>query len=387
MSTGRRLIVEADGGSRGNPGPAGYGAVVHDAVTGELLAERAAGLGRATNNVAEYRGLIAGLTAALELAPAEVEVRMDSKLIVEQMSGRWQVKHPDMKPLAREAASLVARLPRVRFSWIPREQNKHADRLANEAMDAAAKGLVWRAGGDTSPADAADAWLADNAAKPAANRLSGWQDAPGPPTTTLLLRHGQTPLSIEKRFSGIGDPALTAVGEAQAAAAAARLGSSAATAVVSSPLGRARQTAAAVAATLGVEPEFDAGLQETDFGDWEGHTFAEVRAKWPREMDAWLASTAVAPPFGESFDATASRVRQALDRVLDRHAGSTVVLVSHVTPIKTLLRFALDAPPSALYRMHLDLACLSEVQWFPDGPAVVRSLNDTHHVDRLTAGE
>ena len=385
MSTGRRLIVEADGGSRGNPGPAGYGAVVHDAVTGELLAERAAGLGRATNNVAEYRGLIAGLAAALELAPAEVEVRMDSKLVVEQMSGRWQVKHPDMKPLAREAASLVARLPRVRFSWIPREQNKHADRLANEAMDAAAKGLVWRAGGDTGPADAADAWLADNAAKPAANRLSGWQDAPGPPTTTLLLRHGQTPLSIEKRFSGIGDPALTAVGEAQAAAAAARLGSSAATAVVSSPLGRARQTAAAVAATLGVEPEFDAGLQETDFGDWEGCTFGEVRKRWPAEMDAWLGSTAIAPPFGESFDQTTTRVQAALSRVRASYAGERVVIVSHVSPIKTLLRLALDAPPSALYRMHLDLCCLSEVQWFADGPAVVRAMNDTHHLVGLVA--
>ena len=99
----RRLVVEADGGSRGNPGPAGYGAVVRDAVTGEVLAERAAGIGRATNNVAEYGGLIAGLTAAVELDPAEVEVRMDSKLVVEQMSGRWQVKHPAMKPLADEA--------------------------------------------------------------------------------------------------------------------------------------------------------------------------------------------------------------------------------------------------------------------------------------------
>ncbi|HJX87713.1 MAG TPA: reverse transcriptase-like protein, partial [Gemmatimonadales bacterium] len=98
--TGRRLLVEADGGSRGNPGPAGYGAVVKDADTGEVLVERAAGLGRATNNVAEYSGLIAGLAAAVELSPAAVEVRMDSKLVVEQMSGRWKIKHPDMKPLA-----------------------------------------------------------------------------------------------------------------------------------------------------------------------------------------------------------------------------------------------------------------------------------------------
>ncbi|MEX2290263.1 MAG: bifunctional RNase H/acid phosphatase [Mycobacteriales bacterium] len=383
----RRLVVEADGGSRGNPGPAGYGAVVRDAVTGEVLAERAAGLGTATNNVAEYGGLIAGLTAALELDPAEVEVRMDSKLVVEQMSGRWQVKHPSMKPLAREAASLVQRLPRVRFSWIPRAQNSHADRLANEAMDAAARGEVWRVGGDSGPADAADAWLAEHeptaslaATGPAPNRLHGWMDPAAPPTTTLLLRHGETALSVDKRFSGIGDAPLTGTGRAQAAAAAARLAGSGAVAVVSSPLQRARSTAELVAAALGVEVAVEPGLRETDFGDWEGHTFAEVQAKWPRELAAWLADTAVPPPFGESFDQTATRVRQARDRVLAAYGGRTVVLVSHVTPIKTLLRLALDAPPAALYRMHLDLASVSQVQWFADGPAVVRSMNDTGHL-------
>ena len=371
-----RVVVEADGGSRGNPGPAGYGAVVLDPLTGGVLAERAAGIGRETNNVAEYQGLIAGLAAALELGADEVDVRMDSKLVVEQMSGRWQVKHPSMKPLAREAAQLVSQFSRVSFSWIPRERNKLADRLANEAMDAVAKGLVWRAGGDAGKADAADAFLA---AKPAA----GWSDSPGTPTTLLLLRHGQTPLSIEKRFSGLGDPELTEVGKAQAAAAAARLATSGATAVVSSPLSRALATAQATAQALGVPVEVDEGLRETDFGDWEGYTFADIRKRWPSELDAWLASSAVAPPYGESFDETTTRVRQARDRILARYGGQKVVVVSHVSPIKTLLRLALDAPPTALYRIHLDLACLSEVVWFSDGPALVKSLNDTHHLAGL----
>ena len=375
--SGRRLIVEADGGSRGNPGPAGYGAVVRDVETGEVLAERAAGIGRATNNVAEYGGLVAGLTAALELGPADVEVRMDSKLVVEQMSGRWKVKHPAMKPLQAQAAALAARLPAVRFTWIPRAQNPYADRLANEAMDAAARGEVWRPGGDSGPADAADTWLAENTP---AVPTTVWSPATMTPTTTLLLRHGQTVLSIEKRFSGVGDQELTEVGQAQAAAAAARLATSGATAVIARPVRRARQTAALVAAALGVELVLEPGLRETDFGDWEGYTFGEVRKQWPTEMDAWLDDPSVAPPYGESFAATADRVRQARDGVLASYAGQTVVLVSHVTPIKTLLRFALDAPPSALYRMHLDLACLSEVQWFSDGPAVVRSLNDTGHL-------
>jgi len=133
-----KVVVEADGGSRGNPGPAGYGAVVVDSATDEVLVERAEGLGVTTNNVAEYRGLIAGLRAALELGATDVEVRMDSKLVVEQMSGRWKVKHPAMQPLAREAAALVRQLGRVTFDWVPRARNVRADALANQAMDAQA---------------------------------------------------------------------------------------------------------------------------------------------------------------------------------------------------------------------------------------------------------
>jgi probable phosphoglycerate mutase len=136
----RRLVVEADGGSRGNPGPAGYGAVVRDPTTGEVLAEVSESIGRATNNVAEYSGLIAGLRAAAAIARgADVEVRMDSKLVVEQMSGRWQIKHPDMRPLAATARETARALGRVSYTWVPRSRNAHADRLANQAMDAAAK--------------------------------------------------------------------------------------------------------------------------------------------------------------------------------------------------------------------------------------------------------
>ena len=129
-----RFIVEADGGSRGNPGPAAYGAVVRDADTFQVLASEGLPIGRATNNVAEYRGLIAGLEMARELDPgAAVEVRMDSKLVIEQMAGRWRVKHPDMKPLALEASRL--RPPEVIWTWVPRDLNKAADTLVNRALD------------------------------------------------------------------------------------------------------------------------------------------------------------------------------------------------------------------------------------------------------------
>jgi probable phosphoglycerate mutase len=111
---------------------------VKDTATGDVLAERQAGLGHTTNNVAEYSGLIAGLTAARDLGATAVDVRMDSKLVVEQMSGRWQIKHATLQTLAQQARELVDGFGEVTFEWIPRERNKDADRLANEAMDAQA---------------------------------------------------------------------------------------------------------------------------------------------------------------------------------------------------------------------------------------------------------
>lgn len=353
-----RVVVEADGGSRGNPGPAGYGAVVLSADRREVLAERAEGIGRATNNVAEYGGLIAGLRAAAELGADEVDVRMDSKLVVEQVSGRWKVKHPDMVKLAREAQALVGGFARVDLVWIPRAQNAHADRLANEAMDRQA-GLVPKA-----PALGA-----------------GWTAPVGRPTRLLLLRHGQTPLSVERRYSGRGNPELTALGLEQAAAAAGRLAAHTdITAVVSSPLGRARQTAQAAADALGLAVDVHEGLTETDFGRWEGMTFSEARDLDPERHSRWLGDTAVAPPAGESFDAVLDRVQRARDEIVAAHAGTTVLVVSHVTPIKTLLRLALDSGPGILWRLHLDLASLSTADFYSDGGASVTLVNDTSHL-------
>ncbi|MEU3945164.1 bifunctional RNase H/acid phosphatase [Streptomyces sp. NPDC029526] len=512
----REFIVEADGGSRGNPGPAGYGAVVSDAATGETLAEVAEYLGVATNNVAEYRGLLAGLRAARDLDPeAVVRVRMDSKLVVEQMSGRWKIKHPDMKPLAAEAARIFPR-ERVTYEWIPRERNKHADRLANEAMDAGARGEQWSASASTAdldtpaarpvrpavpepegpPGDAAAgaararAALAEGAARnrataaraqtPAApdaghdspagaavpasdtdatseagqagpgptseagkgdedadltseagqvgSRLtseagqvgsgrtseagqvgsgrtseadkadadvraaeavatprSGWGPADmGPPATFVLLRHGETPLTPQKRFSGSGgsDPSLSDAGREQAervAAALARRGT--VQAVVASPLARTRETARIVAARLGLDVQIEEGLRETDFGAWEGLTFGEVRERHPEDLSAWLSAPDAEPTGGgESFAATAARVAATRDKLIAAHAGRTVLLVTHVTPIKTLVRLALGAPPEALFRMELSAASLSAIAYYRDGNASVRLFNETSHL-------
>ncbi|MGV9964496.1 bifunctional RNase H/acid phosphatase [Streptomyces olivaceus] len=385
----REYVVEADGGSRGNPGPAGYGAVVLDAITGETLVEAAEYLGVVTNNVAEYRGLLAGLRAARELDPdAGVHVRMDSKLVVEQMSGRWKIKHPDMKPLATEAARVFPP-GRVTYEWIPRAENKHADRLANEAMDAGARGEQWSPSDSTADLDTATGAVptASDADVRAAQTVAspGWGPPDmGAPATFVLLRHGETPLTPQKRFSGSGgsDPSLSPVGREQAekvAASLARRGT--VEAIVASPLARTRETAGIVAARLGLEVAVDEGLRETDFGAWEGLTFGEVRERYPDDLDAWLASPDAEPTGGgESFAATGARIAATRDRLVAAHAGRTVLLVSHVTPIKTFLRLALGAPPESLFRMELSAASLSAVAYYADGGASVRLFNETSHL-------
>ncbi|WP_433449980.1 bifunctional RNase H/acid phosphatase [Streptomyces sp. CA-142005] len=382
----REFIVEADGGSRGNPGPAGYGTVVRDAVTGEPLTEAAEYLGVATNNVAEYRGLVAGLRAAHTLDPAAmVHVRMDSKLVIEQMSGRWKIKHPDMKPLAAEARSVFPP-EQVTYEWIPREQNKHADRLANEAMDAGSRGEQWSASESTAALAASTAAAAAAGSEQHLSGAPGWSSAPdlGAPATFVLLRHGETPLTPQKRFSGSGgtNPSLSAAGREQAhrtAEALARRGTI--EAVIASPLTRTRETAAVVATRLGLDVTIEDGLRETDFGAWEGLTFGEVRDRHPDDLNAWLADPEAHPTGGgESFAETATRIAATRDKLVAAHAGRTVLLVSHVTPIKTFVRLALGAPPESVFRMELSAASLSAVAYYADGNASVRLFNDTSHL-------
>ncbi|MFD6490657.1 histidine phosphatase family protein, partial [Streptomyces sp. NPDC060188] len=206
----------------------------------------------------------------------------------------------------------------------------------------------------------------------------------GAPATFVLLRHGETPLTPQKRFSGSGgsDPSLSAVGREQAERAATALAARGTVqAVVASPLARTRETAAVVAARLGLDVAVEDGLRETDFGAWEGLTFGEVRERYPDDLNAWLGSPDAEPTGGgESFATTAVRMAEARDRLTAAHAGRTVLLVTHVTPIKTLVRLALGAPPESLFRMELSAASLSAVAYYADGNASVRLFNDTSHL-------
>jgi ribonuclease H / adenosylcobalamin/alpha-ribazole phosphatase len=196
-----------------------------------------------------------------------------------------------------------------------------------------------------------------------------------------LLRHGQTELSVQRRYSGRGNPPLTDLGRRQADLAAKYLADKGGIAtVITSPLQRAYDTAAVAARALGVDVVVDDELIETDFGDWEGLTFAEAAARDPELHRRWLRDTSVEPPHGESFDSVDARVRRVRDRIVAEHGGATVLVVSHVTPIKTMLRLALDAGHGILYRLHLDLASLSIAEFYPDSASSVRLVNQTAYL-------
>ena len=209
----------------------------------------------------------------------------------------------------------------------------------------------------------------------------GWDSLTAPPTTTILLRHGDTRLSPEHRFSGQCDVPLSASGTRQARAAACRLAAGAPIdAVVSSPLQRAVDTAAIAAGALGLTAAIDDDLRETDFGEWDGFALPEIQQRWPAAAAAWRRDPEQAPPGGESFAATAHRVNQACDRVLRDHGGKTVLVVSHITPIKILLCRALGVPLGTLYRLYLGSACINEIQWHDREFASVHRVNDTSHL-------
>ncbi len=393
-----RIIVEADGGSRGNPGPASYGALIRDADTGVVIAQLGETIGRASNNVAEYRGLIAGLELAREHAPeAEIEVRMDSKLVIEQMAGRWKVKHPQMRPLAIGAQRL-APFGTV-WTWVPREMNTAADRLANLAMDAAARGELYDVGagdsiepaanqpGDPTPAalepvsgvGGSELTVPPDNAPGSRNPMLGWSERLGAATTLIFLRHGVTRLTTERKFSGPGgeDPGLTDEGWTQADRAAKALASDGGVdAILASPLQRTRDTASAVSKALDIDVIIEDDFRECAFGDWDGSTFADVQGRWPGEVDHWLSSMDYAPPGGgESIAEVQRRVEGALSRTLASYAGKTVVVVSHLNPIKLSVRYCLDVPLTSVNRMLVAPASFTTLSFYESGPSALRQFS------------
>lgn len=378
----RRLVVEADGGSRGNPGPAGWGAVVRDERSGALLVELAGYLGFATNNVAEYSGLVAGLEAARELDPdATVEVRLDSKLVVEQMSGRWKIKHEDMRRLA-EVARRVLPAEQVTYTWVPRAQNSAADALANEAMDT--REGVRRHHPDDGP-DAQGEADADVAAGPAggaarARRPSGaamrFDDEE--PVTVVLIRHGETPMTASKAYSGssVPGPPLNATGRIQAAKAADtafRIGRSLfgdlphPSALVASPMVRTQETARSVGRRLGLTVEVDDSFAECDFGEWEGLTAEEIERRWPGDLQRWHVDAEFPAPGGESIEDVGVRVAAGLERLRDGGLDRTVVVVCHSVVIRAAIGLTIGAPSDVWASVRVGPASITILRIWADG--------------------
>ena len=385
MSKPANLIVEADGGSRGNPGPAGSGAVVINADTGEVILEIARFIGVATNNVAEYLALKAGLEGALEINPAaRILVRMDSKLVIEQMSGTWKIKHPDMIQLAAEVQK-IARGHEIKFMWIPREENSRADALANKAMDesgdstASSEGEILR-----SP-------VAEfNQTAPSSVRAPG--NVTAPLTTVVLIRHGRTHLTESKRISGRGgeDPKLSDLGRIDArmaAQAVAQIGKSGpwsflnpVSAIVASPIQRTLDTANIIANEIGLSVSTNENIAEISFGDWAGSTNEEVKQNWPDEFAAWQGSWEVAPPNGESLAEFDERVIKGLFEIVDSNAGKTVAVVSHVMPIRGIDRRAVDGGVSAYWSPQISPCSISILRFWGNQAAEVITLNSTAHL-------
>ena len=382
----RRFIVEADGGSRGNPGVAGFGALVRDADTGAVLLERAEPLGLASNNVAEYAGLLAGLEGALRLDPApDIEVRMDSKLVVEQMSGRWKIKHEDMRRLAGQCQDVVRRIlaggGRVRYTWIPREKNKAADALSNHAMDGK---TIDREPGKSQPPATAAAVPATAAAVPV--RAAA---APASAATlvgearVILVRHGVTDFTVSGRLDGRGgaDPELNAEGLAQAAAVARivpGLVGDQQVRLVTSSLRRTQMTGAAIAAALGVVPEADPGWDERAFGEWDGLTSAQIQERSPMKLARMRVDAAYPPPGGESRSEVAARVGRAFERATA--AAGTVVVVTSRVPILVVLGQVLQVGAERFWALETEPASVSIVTLWPDGNVSVPLVNRTDHL-------
>ncbi|MEW1953043.1 reverse transcriptase-like protein [Terrabacter sp. NPDC080008] len=335
----RRLVVEADGGSRGNPGVAGYGALVRDAATGRVLVELAEPLGTASNNVAEYSGLLAGLRAVLDIdAGARVRVRMDSKLVVEQMSGRWKIKHEDMRRLALEARELCTQISRaggsVDFEWIPREKNKDADALSNDAMDGKSVhrvltqestegttgAIAGSADGKDVGKDVGSASTMDRPAGQAAGHATG-----GGPLRLLLV---QTPIEeaatprIVAAVRRLVGPSASVVGSDEALAA---------------------QVASEVASVLG--------------------SSASTSAQWSGEAPGAV---------GDETVRTAYRSLAA--------SGGTVVAVTTRRGVLSVLADVLGTPPDRFWALATAPGSLTAVEVWEDGSASVAFTNRTDHL-------
>jgi probable phosphoglycerate mutase len=267
-----------------------------------------------------------------------------------------------MRELAAQARA--AHTPSlVKYLWIPRDLNSHADRLANKALDN-------ESGGSETHAPVQINYLTD--------RLRSDEV----PTTIYLIRHGETPMTPERRFSGSGtnDPGLSDTGLTQAAAVAKVVEEIKPDVLISSPMKRAQQTAQAIAQSTHLPIIEDEIWTELSFGHWDGLTNQEVREKFSEEYEAWLSSTAIAPKDGESHNSIAARIEAGLSHLVDTYPGKKVVVVTHNMVIRHAVRITVGAPIESVFHVDITPASVTSLSiWPSDGLRCLRMVsNDAH---------
>ena len=362
------IICYADGASRGNPGLASYGAVIYQ---DDLEVIRLNGaLGVATNNFAEYSGVIAILEYLNQHFPmAPALIRMDSKLVVEQLSGRWKIKSPDMAELAIKARSLIQSRD-VRFEWIPREQNSVADSLANLALDKPASAVI-------------EGELSKHQPKSIRAPRQFIE-----PTVVYAIRHGHTQSTESGLISGSqDDPSLSQLGfeEARAVAAvlpelARRFDLELPELILHSTQLRATQTANEIARELNVKVSPSDQLREISFGDWERLSMGELEREISKEISLWRGSMTQRPPGGESVADLEARVNEQLLAAIRSNPGKSIALVAHMMPMRAIARYALKASPDLSWTLQFQPASVSIYRFFGTDFAETFTINYCAHL-------
>ncbi|KAB3521078.1 reverse transcriptase-like protein [Corynebacterium sp. zg254] len=364
------LRLQCDGGSRGNPGRAGAGSTLSDVGAvirgaGEEIAARWEFIASATNNVAEYRGLINGLELAKEVgerrgvAPADVavDVFMDSKLIVEQMNGRWKIKHPDMKPLAAEAKKLQGQLASVSFTWVPRAQNKRADELANRAMDDGESGQWFSQ--DVVSEQGADA-------QPQASKTERHDAETAPQNTEVTSQE----TSRDER-----DVQATPVSRTRFVFVACG------TTTKEPPAGgltpRAQRSVEYLASRGGVDAVYPVGKS--------ARNAAQEMTDQMGRFAQHSSLRSEAPQLKECADLerkSSAKIEAAMGSIEEKLPGKTIALIGHPDALARLIGWVLGSVRTASSRIYLDDGSLSIAEWMrgKDTTPMLRRLNDVHHL-------
>lgn len=366
------IFLYADGASRGNPGPAAYGVHIEDQ-QGNSVADFGEALGIATNNQAEYAAVIAGLRYLSQTIHRTLTIRMDSKLVIEQLAGNWKINNPQLRELADQAKELLRDFD-VKLEWIPREQNSKADANANTALDA----------GNFSTASLAQLELAS--IQPRSIRAPRQYLEP---TTIIVVRHGHTENTERNLVSGGDgtDPVLSKLGEREASSAAAEIPKLVKlfdlpepAIIFHSPMVRTTQTAEALAKELGVDMQSDNRLREIGFGEWEMMDMAVLETDSLELVSKWRGSLTSAPPGGESVNQMKDRVWESLSEVIESFRGSCAVISTHMMPTRAIAAAALRGSESIYWNLNTSPGGISVYRFFGIEYAEIFTLNYCAHL-------